>query len=442
MKPKKILFLFLVIIFIILVIALLLLIFSKSADSNVIREPFSKLEVYFCPEDMCKEKMMELIESSKDIKCAFYDLDLPELRERLKQKNADVIIEDSNKLEEFHTGFSAALMHNKFCVFDNEIVSTGSMNPTINDNYLNNNNLIIISSKTLAQNYLEEFYELKNNIYGQGNKIKNPIVYLGNTKIENYFCPEDNCKLHVLNALKTANSSIYFMTFSFTDEDIGNLLWNKQYLGLEVKGIFDEGQISDYSRYEDLKEFSIIDKNKYKLHHKVFIIDNEIVITGSFNPSANANERNDENVIIIHNKEIAQKYAEEFRKLFNYEETFPSKTTNLILYKVLYDAFDSDEGKEYVELKNIGSTKTNLDYYYLSDNKSTMRINGTLLPNQITTIKPKFSLKNTNGLLILKHNSESIDFVAWEGIWDLKSPAGKSIIRKSNAISKSAWQSE
>jgi len=52
------------------------------------------------------------------------------------------------------------------------------------------------------------------------------------------------------------------------------------------------------------------------MHHKVFIIDNETVITGSFNPTKNADLRNDENILIIHNKWIAKKYLKEFEKVW------------------------------------------------------------------------------------------------------------------------------
>ena len=58
------------------------------------------------------------------------------------------------------------------------------------------------------------------------------------------------------------------------------------------------------------------DRNKGNMHHKVFIIDSETVITGSYNPTESGNKRNDENLIIIHDKKIAEKYLEEFGKVY------------------------------------------------------------------------------------------------------------------------------
>jgi phosphatidylserine/phosphatidylglycerophosphate/cardiolipin synthase-like enzyme len=51
------------------------------------------------------------------------------------------------------------------------------------------------------------------------------------------------------------------------------------------------------------------------MHHKVFIVDEKIVITGSTNPSNNGLTKNDENIIILYDEVVARKYFEEFKKL-------------------------------------------------------------------------------------------------------------------------------
>ena len=43
------------------------------------------------------------------------------------------------------------------------------------------------------------------------------------------------------------------------------------------------------------------------------MIDNETVITGSFNPSQNADISNDENLLIIHDEDISKMFLDEFR---------------------------------------------------------------------------------------------------------------------------------
>ena len=51
------------------------------------------------------------------------------------------------------------------------------------------------------------------------------------------------------------------------------------------------------------------------MHHKVFVIDEQIVITGSYNFSRSAEERNDENILVIYNTDIAQEFLKEFERV-------------------------------------------------------------------------------------------------------------------------------
>jgi phosphatidylserine/phosphatidylglycerophosphate/cardiolipin synthase-like enzyme len=59
----------------------------------------------------------------------------------------------------------------------------------------------------------------------------------------------------------------------------------------------------------------MLDGNPRKMHHKVIIIDESIVITGSHNFSRNADEKNDENVLIIYSPRLAKEYLIEFSRL-------------------------------------------------------------------------------------------------------------------------------
>lgn len=412
---------------------------TGNAAQNIVREDIT-VRSYFCPQEHCQEKIISLINSSTDIKCAFYQLNLPEMIDMLRQKNADVVLENDNALPYFKTGYSEAQMHDKFCIFDSKTVLTGSFNPTGDSNFYNDNNIVIIESNTLAKNYLDEFSELSKNIFSGGETVKNPLVSGANgLVIENYFCPEDNCKAHVIDALDSANSTIYFMIYSFTDEDIGNLLWNKHSQGIDVQGIMDESQMSDYSRYKDLKDFAIIDYNPKLLHHKVFIIDNKTVITGSYNPTQNGNEHNDENIVIIHDVETANRFIEEFRTLQKPPE-LPRSPSGLIISEILYDSPGADTGKEYAIIKNAGESEIDLSYYSLSDNETSYRLNGTLSPGQAKRFYPKFTLKNTNGLLLLKTSYWVIDYVAWKGIWNLSANPGQYLKRVDETrIGEKAW---
>ncbi len=59
-----------------------------------------------------------------------------------------------------------------------------------------------------------------------------------------------------------------------------------------------------------------VDGNRYTMHHKVLIVDAETVVTGSYNFSATAEEKNDENVFIVHSCDVAGRYMDEFAKIW------------------------------------------------------------------------------------------------------------------------------
>ncbi|MBW2978432.1 hypothetical protein KY331_06315 [Candidatus Woesearchaeota archaeon] len=325
-----------------LILCLLLIIFvcgceiesnvvKKGIVTSVVKEKNGSIDIYFCPRDNCTGKLIEFIRSAKEyVHCALFDLDLKEVIDVLQEKS-DVIdvklVVDNDYFDDLaELGFvrkdtSSQFSHNKFCVIDGEKISSGSFNPTDRGAHFNNNNFLMITSRFLAKNYEDEFQELWNYSIGKGGNVVYPVIYLDERKIENYFCPEDYCSEHVEEALMDAKDSIYFMTFSFTHNGIANVIALKMQEGVEVKGVFEKrGAGSEYSRYGFLEYQGADvrkDNNSYSMHHKVFIIDNSTVITGSFNPSENADMNNDENVLIIYDKEIAEKYLKEFKYILD-----------------------------------------------------------------------------------------------------------------------------
>ena len=109
------------------------------------------------------------------------------------------------------------------------------------------------------------------------------------------------------------------MTFTFTSRAIAEKLAELESKGVQVYGIYEARQKSRYCTFDFLRQRGadvIWDENPYTMHHKVFIIDNETVSTGSYNPTKHANEKNDENILVIHGREIAGEYVQEFLDLW------------------------------------------------------------------------------------------------------------------------------
>jgi phosphatidylserine/phosphatidylglycerophosphate/cardiolipin synthase-like enzyme len=215
------------------------------------------------------------------------------------------------------------LMHNKFWIFDGEVVWTGSTNITHNGTTRNNNNVIVVESKDLAAIYEREFQEMWAD--GQFGPSSTSIVDQQNVRIDDSlilvrFAAEDDVANLLAELLAKARSEIRFMAFSFTDDDMGGTILQQARNGVNVLGIFEErGSETEFSEFSFLFCAGLpvhLDGNPNMMHHKVLIIDQQIVVTGSYNFSANADNNNDENVLIIDNKQIAEVYLEEFERLW------------------------------------------------------------------------------------------------------------------------------
>jgi phosphatidylserine/phosphatidylglycerophosphate/cardiolipin synthase-like enzyme len=216
------------------------------------------------------------------------------------------------------------LMHNKFVIIDRQEVWTGSMNLTINGSYRNNNNLVRIRSLELAEDYLTEFEEMfLDDLFGPGSPANtpHPSISLDGATLEIYFSPDDGTARRLVELIQGARESVYFLAYSFTADDLAQALIERHQAGVNVAGVFEESQYKSNTgtEFDNLKRAGIdarLDGNRDNMHHKVFIIDQAIVVTGSYNFSRSAEERNDENTLVIHDPEVAQAFLSEFRKIF------------------------------------------------------------------------------------------------------------------------------
>lgn len=220
------------------------------------------------------------------------------------------------------------LMHNKFTIIDQREVFSGSMNYTLNGAYRSDNNLIHLQSADLAQDYLVEFEEMFIDHQFGADSLANtplPILEVEGTQIEVYFSPDDGTLERLLELVQGARQSVYFLAYSFTDDELAAALINAHDSGLQVAGVLDKAQALSNTggEYQHLLDRGIdvrLDGNSRSMHHKVIIIDQEIVVTGSYNFSKSAKTRNDENTLILHNREIANLYMEEFGRVWGIAE--------------------------------------------------------------------------------------------------------------------------
>lgn len=271
-------------------------------------EESGSIQVCFTSQHNCTAVFQEYLVREEVRGCVFYDLDHQGIRQ-LAEKTP-LLMHHEYATETAIPIYGKGLMHHKFC-FSDRTVLTGSTNPTKNGLEKNANNLVIVESAALSKNYREEFGNVQ--AYAHKRTPAKNLVLNGHP-VENYFCPRDDCTERVQEKLRDAEDSIRFLLFTITDKDIATTLLQKART-VQVEGIAEPSQVHGYSLVSLLRGKGI-PVRAYdavgKLHHKVFIIDNATVITGSYNPTAAGTEINRENILIFHDPEIASLYLQEY----------------------------------------------------------------------------------------------------------------------------------
>jgi phosphatidylserine/phosphatidylglycerophosphate/cardiolipin synthase-like enzyme len=274
---------------------------------------------------------------------AVFDLDLPTLAEALRRAAergvAVGVVLDNEHLESPEVAEVVgileqgqvtvvaddreAFMHSKFLVVDGTIVWTGSWNMTANDTFRNNNNMLRLVSPALAAAYTTEFETMYAGNFGPRKAQHGPTetITVGSAAVQVFFSPRDRPSDTIVAAIAAARESIRFMTFSFTADPIADAMIAQQQAGIPVRGVFEKtnsrGTGAEYDKLVDAGIDVVRDGNCYILHHKVIIIDDRLVLTGSYNFTGSAETSNDENLVFIEDPAVVAAYVAEFDRLYD-----------------------------------------------------------------------------------------------------------------------------
>ncbi len=218
-----------------------------------------------------------------------------------------------------------ALMHDKFVVIDGEEVWAGSMNLTVNDAYRNDNNLMRIRSAGLAEIFAAEFEEMfVYKRFGVSAPSGKPAAAVETDAgpVEVLFAPEDRVAARLTELIGDARTAIRVLAFSFTSDEIAGAMLGRARDGVSLFGVLESTQVRSNtgSQFDGLRQGGgsvRLDANPRNMHHKVILIDGEIVIAGSYNFTASAEKKNDEDVLIIRSSELAEAFKQEFRRIYD-----------------------------------------------------------------------------------------------------------------------------
>ncbi|PKN69049.1 MAG: phospholipase D family protein [Deltaproteobacteria bacterium HGW-Deltaproteobacteria-12] len=141
-----------------------------------------------------------------------------------------------------------------------------------------------------------------------------------------YFSPNGGCTKAIVNEITNAKSEIYIQAYSFTSAPIAKALVEAHKRGNKVEAILDKSNVTgNYSSATYLKNAGIptfIDSQHAIAHNKIIIIDKETVITGSFNFTRAAEEKNAENLLILKSRELANQYLTNLEKHKNHSTPY------------------------------------------------------------------------------------------------------------------------
>ena len=141
----------------------------------------------------------------------------------------------------------------------------------------------------------------------------NPAMFGLDKSYATCFTPSQQCGDVIVSQINKAERSIFVQAYGFTSKKIIDALVQAKNRGLQVEIILDRSNFhekkNDVLKLLQNNQIQIYqDKVAGIAHNKVMIIDDNIVITGSFNFTENADKRNAENIIVMTNNDIAKAY--------------------------------------------------------------------------------------------------------------------------------------
>ena len=232
----------------------------------------------------------------------------------LRDGGVNIIIAESN-----------GLMHAKYIIIDSAVVISGSANMTLSSFSYDNNFMIRLESPEAAKVFTDEFEEMYLDcIFGEESprgKAAQAIKLENGTEMYIRFSPDDGIDDMIERLISAADDSVYMLAYSFASRDIAERLQKADDDGLDVIVVCEDskaytdggGQCGPLS--EAGLQVYVDGYPDTLMHEKVIILDNSVVIAGSYNFTRSADKRNDEQILVIQDRDIADLFLGEFDKI-------------------------------------------------------------------------------------------------------------------------------
>ena len=135
------------------------------------------------------------------------------------------------------------------------------------------------------------------------------------------FSPGDNCRNLIIELIERSLTKIDICVFTISDNVITSAIINAYKRGIKIRIVTDNDKKNDLG--SDIKEMHYmgieihIDQTPYHMHHKFMIVDNQQLLTGSYNWTRSAAKFNEENLIVLSDKDTINNFQQVFDSLWD-----------------------------------------------------------------------------------------------------------------------------
>ena len=138
---------------------------------------------------------------------------------------------------------------------------------------------------------------------------------------EAHFSPGENCPRRIAQLFQNAQASADVCVFTITDDRVSSAILEAHRRGIAVRIVTDNEKVndegSDISRLRAAGVPVRVDHSEYHMHHKFAVFDESPLLTGSFNWTRGAAEKNEENFIITSEPRLIRLFAQRFERLWD-----------------------------------------------------------------------------------------------------------------------------
>jgi phosphatidylserine/phosphatidylglycerophosphate/cardiolipin synthase-like enzyme len=215
-----------------------------------------------------------------------------------------------------------AALHDKFAIFDDARVLTGSANWSVTGFTQNHEHILTMEGGPWPTRFEAEYQEI---LAGRAD----PGTYDASAPMNVLFGPEDRLDERVIDRISRAQTSIFVAMFDLTHTGIVDALKRARQRNVRVIFVIDKGQADDSTLDEDLESAGVVvvrgkpSLSAAKMHEKYSVYDDEWVILGSYNWTTLATFYNEENLVEIRSRRLAARVTGNFLALLRtFDPTF------------------------------------------------------------------------------------------------------------------------